>query len=341
MSKTINQDLERPQRTLLKIEELRIHFYTKEGIVKAVDGISLNIERGETLCLIGESGSGKTVTALSIVRLLPIPPARIVSGKIDFREQDLLKVKDKEIRRIRGGDIAYIFQDPLVSLNPLHTVVEQIAENLKLNRKMEPEEATFEAIRMMQIVGIPDAEQRATNYPHQFSGGMRQRVMTAIALSCNPALLIADEPTTALDVTIQAQVLDLIQKLKTIYKTSVLFITHNFSIVAEIADRVAVMYAGHIMEEGEVFTIFDSPAHPYTKDLYSSVLRLDKKTKKLEPIMGSSPSLINPPTGCRYHPRCIKAMSICTNEKPSRIEIGANHFVHCHLYCKKADSNSQ
>ena len=236
------------------------------------------------------------------------------------------------MRKIRGGKIAMIFQDPMTSLNPLYSVTDQIGENLRVHRNMSPDEAFIEAINMMKVVGIPDAEKRAKDFPHQFSGGMRQRIMIAIALSCRPALLIADEPTTALDVTIQAQVLNLIEELKQKYQTSVLYITHNFAVVAEIADRLAVMYAGYIVEENDCLQCFENPAHPYTKDLLSSIPRVDRKLTHLEVIRGSIPNLINPPTGCRFHPRCKRVMDICSKMVPKRIEIGPRHYVRCHLY---------
>jgi len=318
--------------SLVQIENLRVYFFTEEGVVKAVEGIDLEIKTGETLGLIGESGSGKSVSALSIVQLLPVPPAKIMGGTINFEGTDLLKLSDDEMRHIRGGRISMIFQDPMTSLNPLYSVADQIGENLRVHQKLSPKEAIKEAIRMMKEVGIPDSETRAKDFPHQFSGGMRQRIMIAIALSCCPALLIADEPTTALDVTIQAQVLNLIDLLKEKFNTAVLYITHNFAVVAEIADRVAVMYAGYIVEEGDVFTIFDNPSHPYTQDLLSSIPRVDRKLTSLEVIRGSIPNLISPPSGCRFHPRCKKAMEICSLNVPKRLEIEPRHFVRCHLY---------
>lgn len=317
---------------LLRVRNLRTYFFTEEGVVKAVEGIDLDIRKGETLGLIGESGSGKTVTALSILRLLPSPPAKIMSGTVLLGNKDLLKTSEKEMRKIRGGKISMIFQDPMTSLNPLYPVVDQIAENFKIHQNMNHEEAITAAISMMREVGIPDAERRAYDFPHQFSGGMRQRIMIAIALSCKPALLIADEPTTALDVTIQAQVLNLIEELKQKYQTAVLYITHNFAVIAEIADRIAVMYAGYIVEEHSCVGCFENPAHPYTKDLLSSIPRVDRKLSHLEVIKGSIPNLINPPTGCRYHPRCKEVMDICSQVIPKRIEITPRHFVRCHLY---------
>ncbi|MFX0182394.1 MAG: ABC transporter ATP-binding protein [Candidatus Hodarchaeota archaeon] len=319
-------------KPLVSIRGLRVYFYTEEGTVKAVEGIDLDINKGETLGLIGESGSGKTVSALSMVRLLPIPPAKIMSGSVKLDNKDLIQVSEDEMRKIRGSRISMIFQDPMTSLNPLYPVADQIGENLRVHRGMNPEDAIVEAINMMKEVGIPDANKRARDFPHQFSGGMRQRIMIAIALSCRPALLIADEPTTALDVTIQAQVLNLIEELKIKFRTSVLYITHNFAVVAEIADRVAVMYAGYIVEEGDVFTIFEEPSHPYTQDLLSSIPRVDRKLTHLEVIRGSVPNLINPPSGCRFHPRCKKAFDVCPKVVPKRVEINKRHFVRCHLY---------
>ncbi len=317
---------------LVSVRGLRVYFYTEEGIVKAVEGIDLDINKGETLGLIGESGSGKTVSALSLVRLLPVPPAKIMSGSILFDGNDLLQLSEDEMRTVRGGKISMIFQDPMTSLNPLYSVTDQIGENLRVHQGLKPEDAVAEAIKMMREVGIPDAKKRAKDFPHQFSGGMRQRIMIAMALSCRPSLLIADEPTTALDVTIQAQVLNLIEELKIKFRTSILYITHNFAVIAEIADRIAVMYAGYIVEEGEVFTIFEDPAHPYTQDLLSSIPRVDRKLTHLEVIRGSVPNLISPPDGCRFHPRCKKAMDKCSTTIPKRTEIEPRHFVRCHLY---------
>ncbi|MFW9780455.1 MAG: ABC transporter ATP-binding protein [Candidatus Heimdallarchaeota archaeon] len=317
---------------LLEVKGLRTYFFTEEGTVKAVEGIDLDIKKGETLGLIGESGSGKTVTALSILRLVPSPPAKIMSGTVIFEDQDLLKMPEKDMRKIRGGKISMIFQDPMTSLNPLYPVVDQIAENFRIHQNLDHEEAYTESINMMSEVGIPDAEKRAKDFPHQFSGGMRQRIMIAMALSCRPALLIADEPTTALDVTIQAQVLNLIDELKRKLQTAVLYITHNFAVIAEIADRIAVMYAGYIVEEHSCVGCFVNPAHPYTKDLLSSIPRVDRKLSRLEVIKGSIPNLVNPPTGCRFHPRCKDAMDICSQVVPERLEIEPRHFVRCHLY---------
>ncbi len=318
--------------SLIKIEGLRVYFFTEEGVVKAVEGIDLEIQKGETLGLIGESGSGKSVSALSIVQLLPIPPARIIDGSVNFENTNLLDLSNEEMRLIRGGKISMIFQDPMTSLNPLYPVADQIGESLRVHQKLSPEKAIDEAIRMMIDVGIPDARKRAKDFPHQFSGGMRQRIMIAMALSCQPALLIADEPTTALDVTIQAQVLHLIAEIKQKYNAAVLYITHNFAVVAAIADRVAVMYAGYIVEEGDVYTLFEKPSHPYTHDLLSSIPRVDRKLTHLEVIKGSIPNLINPPSGCRFHPRCKKVMDVCSRIVPKRTEVEPRHFVRCHLY---------
>lgn len=318
--------------SLLSISDLQIYFFTEEGVVKAVEDVNLRISKGETLGLIGESGSGKTVTSLAILKLLQEPPAKVVGGKIYFEGKDLLKIPSDQMRKIRGKKISMIFQDPMTSLNPLYTVKDQIAENLRIHHHMSLDEAEVEVINLMKEVGIPDAKKRSNEFPHQFSGGMRQRIMIAIALSCKPLLLIADEPTTALDVTIQAQVIKLIDLLKEKYQTSILYITHNFAVVASLADRIAVMYAGYIIEEGPVIEIFENPIHPYTQDLLASIPRVDKKISKLEVIQGSVPNLINPPTGCRFHPRCRKVMEICSSQVPERIEYSKNHFVQCHLY---------
>jgi oligopeptide/dipeptide ABC transporter ATP-binding protein len=331
-SEDLTKGTEDTSTSLVKIRDLKVYFFTEEGVVKAVEGIDLDIRKGETLGLIGESGSGKTVSALSIVQLLPIPPAKIMSGSIILDGNDIMGYSENQMRPIRGGKISMIFQDPMTSLNPLYSVADQISENLRVHQNLNAEEAKIEAIRMMKEVGIPDAEKRSNDFPHQFSGGMRQRVMIAIALSCRPSLLIADEPTTALDVTIQAQVLNLIDDLKQKFDTAVLYITHNFAVVAEIADRVAVMYAGYIVEEHSCMGCFTNPAHPYTRDLLSSIPRVDRKLDNLEVIDGSIPNLINPPSGCRFHPRCKDVMDICSKEVPKRIEIEPRHFVRCHLY---------
>ncbi len=297
---------------LLEVENLKVHFFTDEGVVKAVDGVSFHIDKGETLAVVGESGSGKSVTSLAIMRLIPTPPGRIVDGSVRFRgkdgvEKDLVRLPESEMRKIRGNDIAMIFQEPMTSLNPVYTVGDQIAEAIVLHQKKTKKEALELAAEMLDLVGIPEARKRLSNYPHQMSGGMRQRVMIAMALSCNPSLLIADEPTTALDVTIQAQILELMKQLQEEIGMSVLFITHNLGVVAEIADRVVVMYAGRAVEEADVVPVFKDPLHPYTMGLLNSVPRVDvaaEKQERLEAIPGNVPNPLFLPAGCAFHPRC-------------------------------------
>ena len=299
-------------KRLLEVKGLKVHFKTDEGIVKAVDGVSYHIDKGETLAVVGESGSGKSVSALAMMRLIPMPPGMIAGGEIHFRGKDgevkeLLSLPEHEMRRIRGNDIAMIFQEPMTSLNPVYTVGDQIAEAIVLHQGKSKKEALELAADMLDLVGIPEPHKRLKNYPHQMSGGMRQRVMIAMALSCNPSLLIADEPTTALDVTIQAQILELIKQLQEEIGMSVLFITHNLGVVAEIADRVVVMYAGRAVEEADVVPIFKDPLHPYTMGLLNSVPRVDvaaDKQQRLEAIPGNVPNPLFLPKGCAFHPRC-------------------------------------
>ncbi len=317
---------------LLKIDKLKTYFYTKRGVVRAVDGIDLALNRGETLGIVGESGSGKSVTALSILRLVPSPPARIVSGRILFNNKNLLEMDDSAIRKIRGNEIAMIFQDPMSSLNPTFTIGNQIIESIKLHQGLGKREARLKAIEMLQSVGIPSPEQRVNEYPHQLSGGIRQRAMIAMALSCNPALLIADEPTTALDVTIQAQVLDLMDNLREEFDTAILFITHDLGVVAGMADHVAVMYLGKIVEIGTVKDIFHNPKHPYTLGLMNSLPSMKIRSKKrLVPIQGVIPNPIKAPSGCRFNSRCPKAMDHCKKESPVLRELEATHKVACWL----------
>jgi len=317
----------------LEVRDLKTWFFTEDGIVKAVDGVSFNLKKGETLGLVGESGSGKSTVALSILRLVP-SPGRIISGQILFDGIDLLKLDSSEMRRIRGGKIAIIFQDPTSFLNPTIPVGEQIAEAIRLHRKIPKVEAFYEAIQIMEKVGINDASIRARDYPHQLSGGMRQRVMIAMAISCNPSLLIADEPTTNLDVTVEAQILELLKNLKVEKKLSLLLITHNLGIVAEMCDKVAVMYAGKVVEYGDVYTIFESPSHPYTYALlesYPSIRYGVYLPKELKVIPGDIPDGIHLPPGCRFHPRCPFSKEICRLEAPKKIKIGNEHYVSCHF----------
>jgi len=317
---------------LLKVENLKTYFFTHEGTVKAVDGISFSINMGETLGLVGESGCGKSVTALSIMRLIPHPPGRIVSGEIYSEGKNLLKYNEKEMRKIRGRKISMIFQEPMTSLDPVFTIGHEIMEAVRLHSSVNKKDAKDKTIETLRIVGMPDAEKIIHNYPHELSGGMRQRAMIAMALCCNPTLLIADEPTTALDVTIQAQILRLINELKDEFGASVLLITHDLGVVAEMCDNVAVMYAGHIVEHTDVGTIFSNPLHPYTKGLNKSIPRLDVDMERLETIKGLVPNLIDLPSGCPFHPRCSYCSDKCMKEMPELKEVEDNHLVKCHLY---------
>ncbi len=315
---------------LLEVRDLRTYFATRDGTVKAVDGVSLGIRPGETLGLVGESGCGKSVTALSIMRLLASPPARTASGEVLFEGRDLLKVSGEEMRRIRGKQIAMIFQDPMTSLNPVLTVGRQITESLQLHLKMGPRQARKRAIELLQLVGIPAAERRIDDYPHQFSGGMRQRVMIAMALSCNPKLLIADEPTTALDVTIQAQILELIATLRREFNTAVLLITHDLGVVAGVSDRIIVMYAGKVAETSSTDELFANPRHPYTLGLLNSIPRLDaQRRERLVPIEGLPPDLINLPAICPFSARCSFALERCRQGTPELRLVGPDHRAAC------------
>jgi peptide/nickel transport system ATP-binding protein/oligopeptide transport system ATP-binding protein len=317
-------------KEILKIEELKTYFFTHEGTVKAVDGINLKIKKGETLGLVGESGCGKSVTALSIMRLIQSPPGKIVSGKIYFDGKNLLDLNEKEMRKIRGKKISMIFQEPMTSLDPMFTIGHEIMEVLKLHQGLKKDDARKKAIESLKLVGIPDPERRIKEYPHELSGGMKQRAMIAMALSCNPALLIADEPTTALDVTIQAQILRLIDDLKKKLETSVLIITHDLGVIAETCENVAVMYAGHIVEQTDVKTLFRNPLHPYTKGLMKSIPRLDIETKRLDIIRGIVPNLLDIPLGCPYHPRCDFCKDKCKKELPGLYKAEKNHLIRCH-----------
>lgn len=314
---------------LLEVKNLKTYFQTEDGPIKAVDGVSFDIEEGETLALVGESGCGKTVTALSIMRLIQFP-GRIIDGKVVFKGEDLLKASDKQMRRLRGNEVAMIFQEPMSSLNPLYRVEGQIGETIRVHVGLNSRQIKEKVIRLLEKVEIPSPEGRAHDYPHQLSGGMRQRVMVAIALACEPRLLIADEPTTALDVTIQAQILTLFCKLKKESQMSMLLITHDLGIVAEIADRVAIMYAGHVVEIGRVHQIFRTPAHPYTYGLLESVPKIEEIKKRLPAIPGSVPDLGNKPSGCPFHPRCERKLSQCTIDFPPREDIEEGHWVSCY-----------
>lgn len=315
---------------LLEVKNLRTYFYTEEGVVRAVDGVSWELEEGETLGLVGESGSGKSVTALSILQLIPRPPGRIVDGEILFEGQNLLELSDAELRKIRGNRIAMVFQEPMTSLNPVLTIGHQLMESIQLHLGLDEPEAAERAAELLDMVGIPEARRRLDDYPHQFSGGMRQRVMIAMALSCNPKLLIADEPTTALDVTIQAQVLEIMGRLAQDLGTAVVVITHNLGVVARYADRVNVMYAGRIVETGTTHDIFKNPRHPYTVGLMASVPRLDAtEHKRLYAIEGQPPLLVNPIPGCAFYDRCDWRIDHCQEEYPPLEEKEPRHFAAC------------
>ncbi|MEY9233941.1 oligopeptide/dipeptide ABC transporter ATP-binding protein [Bradyrhizobium japonicum] len=319
---------------LLEIKGLKTHFSTDDGILQAVDGVDISINKGETLCVVGESGCGKTVTAMSILKLIAMPPGRIAAGQIIFEGRDLVPLTSRQLDEIRAKEIGFIFQEPMTSLNPVLTIGEQIAESLRRHEAVTKKQALERTIEMLKLVQIPNAEGRVHNYPHQFSGGMRQRVMIAMALACRPKLIIADEPTTALDVTIQAQILDLLQDMKERFGMAVMLITHAMGVVAETAQRVVVMYAGKVVEEALVDDLFGNPGHPYTQGLIRSIPRIDLDSEhktRLEAIGGSVPILINPPVGCRFAARCKFAMNICTEKEPLLREIAPGHRMACHL----------
>ncbi len=315
---------------LLQVKNLHTVFYTEEGVVKAVDGVSYDVMPGEILGLVGESGCGKTVSALSILRLIPNPPGKIIDGEILFEGEDILKMDDEEIRHIRGNKIAMIFQEPMTSLNPVLTIGRQLTETLELHLKMDKASAQQRAVELLEMVGIPEAKSRINDYPHQFSGGMRQRVMIAMALSCNPKLLLADEPTTALDVTIQAQILELLTRLTRELGTAVIIITHNLGVVARYADRVNVMYAGKVVETATALELYHRPRHPYTLGLLRSVPRLDEARKeKLDPIEGMPPDLIHMDPGCPFRPRCRFSVERCKEDNPPLLPVGDAHDAAC------------
>jgi peptide/nickel transport system ATP-binding protein len=322
-------------KPLLDIKGLKTYYYTEDGIVRAVDGVDFCVYPGEVLGLVGESGCGKSVTSLSIMRLIA-PPGKVVAGEIWFEGKDLLKLSEKEMIKIRGDRISMIFQQPQTSLNPVFMAGDQVAEVLNIHEKMKDAEAWEHAVDMLRAVGIPDPERRARSFPHELSGGQAQRVMIAMALALRPALLIADEPTTALDVTIQAQILDLMRQLRREFGASVILITHDLGVIAEMAERVAVMYAGEIVEQADVNTIFDQPLHPYTHGLLGSIPVLGKRKERLDVIPGSVPNLVNLPPGCRFAPRCKARMEnglrICTELKPDLLPSADGHLVRCWLY---------
>jgi len=319
---------------LLEIEDLRTHFFTRDGVVRAVDGVSLHVDEGETLAIVGESGCGKSITSLSILRLVPSPPGRIVSGSIRFAGRDLLALSEAEMREIRGNEISMIFQEPMTSLNPVLTIGRQIGETLRLHQRLDRKAALARAVEMLRLVHIPEPERRIAQYPHELSGGMRQRVMIAMALACNPKLLIADEPTTALDVTIQAQILDLMRELKARIGAAIVLITHDLGVVAEMAARVVVMYAGRKVEEAPVEALFRSPRHPYTAGLLASVPKLGSslsgEAHRLADIPGTVPSLREEIVGCAFAPRCAWATELCRRVAPPFEEKAPSHAAACH-----------
>ena len=315
---------------LLDIKDLTIHYITNDGTVHAVNDLNLSIDRGETVGLVGETGAGKTTTALGILQLVPNPPGKIIGGEIILDGEDVVKKKEFEMRKIRGNKVSMIFQDPMTSLNPVMTVGDQIAEVILLHENVTAAEAIVMTGEMLEKVGI--GAERAKEYPHQFSGGMRQRVVIAIALACNPELLIADEPTTALDVTIQAQVMELMRDLKKEYNTAMIMITHDLGIVAEICDKVAIMYAGEIVEYADKTALFKEPKHPYTIGLFGSIPDIKRDDDTLKPIKGLMPDPTNLPTGCSFHPRCDKAVPECSQNVPQNVDIGGNHIVKCLLF---------
>ncbi|MBY0199785.1 ABC transporter ATP-binding protein [Priestia megaterium] len=321
---------------MLQIKNLHVQFLTYGGRVQAVRGVSFDLHKGETLAIVGESGCGKSVTSQSIMRLIPTPPGRITSGSILFKGQDLTKLSEKKMRDIRGADISMIFQDPMTALNPTLRVGEQIAENIMQHENISKEKAKEKAFETLELVGIPNPKERLKQYPHEFSGGMRQRIVIAMALVCNPEVLIADEPTTALDVTIQAQILELFKDIQQKTDVSIVLITHDLGVVAQVADRVAVMYAGKIVEIGTRRDIFYTPQHPYTKGLLRSVPRLDLYESELVPIAGSPPDLFAPPSGCSFAPRCPYVMEVCDRMYPASTKLKESHQVHCWLQDERA-----
>jgi len=319
-------------KNLVEIKNLKTHFFTEDGIVKAVDDVSFNIKKGEIIGVVGESGCGKSVTAMSIMKLIPSPPGKIIAGEILFEDKKILELNDDEMRAIRGNDIAVIFQEPMTSLNPIFTIGYQIEEVIMLHQKLNKVEAKKKAIEMLKLVGVPRAEEIVECYPHELSGGMRQRAMIAMAVSCNPKLLIADEPTTALDVTIQAQILDIMRDLKKKLNTSIMLITHDLGVIAEMAEYVVVMYAGKVIEEAPVIELFQNPMHPYTEGLMKSKPSLDKDVDRLYSIPGQVPNPINMPEECYFCARCPKAIDICRKQQPTIREIKPGHKVACFLY---------
>ena len=325
---------------ILSVRNLQTFFYTERGTALAVDDVSFDISAGKTLAIVGESGCGKSMTALSMLGLVPNPPGKIVGGEIIFDGQDLLKLSNAEMREIRGNDISMIFQEPMTSLNPVFRIGDQIGSILRLHQGLSKQEAHNASIELLTQVGIPAPESRVKDYPHQMSGGMRQRVMIAMALACNPKVLIADEPTTALDVTIQAQILDLLRTLQKERGMAILLITHDLGVVAEMADEVAIMYAGKIIEQAPAQSLFNEKAHSYTQGLFNSLPNLDAPSDRLETILGQVPAATDFPNGCRFHPRCPNAMQVCTESIPGQCRIAQDHTVNCWLYDDKTMADS-
>ncbi|MFF3515507.1 ABC transporter ATP-binding protein [Streptomyces sp. NPDC002573] len=325
---------------LLEVRDLHVEFRTRDGIARAVNGVSYRVDAGETLAVLGESGSGKSVTAQAVMGILDVPPGRITGGQVLFRGQDLLALKEEERRRIRGAAMAMIFQDALSALNPVLTVGDQLGEMFVVHRGMSRRDARARAVELMERVRIPAAAQRVRDYPHQFSGGMRQRIMIAMALALEPALIIADEPTTALDVTVQAQVMDLLAELQREYRMGLVLITHDLGVVADVADRIAVMYAGRIVETAPVHDLYKAPAHPYTRGLIDSIPRLDRKGRELYAIKGLPPNLMDIPPGCAFHPRCPLARDVCLTDVPPLHEVSADRRSACHFWRECLDGRS-
>ncbi len=317
--------------SLLVVEDLKTFFYTDGGVVRAVDGVSFTVGHGEVLGIVGESGCGKSIASMSIMRLIPQPPGRIEGGRVLLNGRDLLKISEKEMRRVRGNEMAMIFQEPMTSLNPVFTIGNQLTEAIRLHQGLKKKEAVDNAVEMLQLVGISRAREIVREYPHRLSGGMRQRVMIAMALSCNPRLLIADEPTTALDVTIQAQILELMKDLKQKINTGIIFITHDLGVIAEMSQRIMVMYAGKVVEEADAATLFTHPLHPYTRGLLNSKPRIEAEKDKLYSIRGMVPNPLEMPPGCYFNPRCDEALEQCRREAPPLIEVSPGHRAACWL----------
>lgn len=320
------------QDTILEVKNLQTHFSSDRGVIKAVDGVDFKVNKGETLGIVGESGCGKSITSLSIMRLIDSPPGKIVGGEVFFKGENLLALSEEKMRNIRGNEISMIFQEPMTSLNPVYSVGEQIAESIRIHQKLDRKKAWEKAVDMLKLVGIPSPEKRAKQEPHELSGGMRQRVMIAMALACNPSLLVADEPTTALDVTIQAQILDLLKKLQEEFGSAVIMITHDIGVVADTCDTVAVMYAGKVVEYTDVDSLFEKPKHPYTEGLLNSIPRIDEDREELLAIEGSVPSPTDMPIGCRFAPRCPYATALCHEKLPDLLALEDHSQVRCWIY---------